>query len=67
MKKEKWVISPLGDARLPGENSQIFVASNTDEAAIDSMFKKVTDPGCSKMSGCKAPEILSREAYFMVR
>ena len=23
--------------------------------------------GCSKMSGCKAPEILSREAYFLVR
>jgi len=24
-------------------------------------------PGCSKTSGCKAPEILSREAYLLVR
>jgi hypothetical protein len=26
--------------------------------------EKVSSAGCSKMPGCKAPEILSREAYF---
>jgi hypothetical protein len=29
--------------------------------------EKVHFPGCSKMAGCKAPEIPSREAYFWVR
>jgi hypothetical protein len=30
-------------------------------------FIKVSFAGCSKMSRCKAPEILSREAYSLVR
>jgi hypothetical protein len=29
--------------------------------------EKVFFAGCSKMARCKAPEILSREAYFWVR
>jgi hypothetical protein len=51
----------------------------TDLKSVPSVFlKKGTSPvyehvekasfsGCSKMPRCKAPEILSREAYFMVR
>ncbi len=31
------------------------------------LLKKSLFAGCSKMLRCKAPEILSREAYFMVR
>jgi len=29
--------------------------------------EKVSFTGCSKTARCKAPEILSREAYFWVR
>jgi hypothetical protein len=31
------------------------------------LLKKSLSGGCSKMSGCKASEILSREAYLTVR
>ena len=31
------------------------------------LLKKSLFAGCSKMSRCKAPEIMSREAYFLVR
>jgi hypothetical protein len=31
------------------------------------LLKKALSAGCSKMSGCKASEILSHEAYWAVR
>jgi len=34
---------------------------------FNSLLKKSLFEGCSKMPRCKAPEILSREAYFEVR
>jgi hypothetical protein len=37
------------------------------EAILQQHIEKVSFTGCSKMPGCKAPEIMSREAYFMVR
>ncbi len=37
------------------------------EKQVRFIFEKSTHAGCSKMPGCKAPEILSRESYPFVR
>jgi hypothetical protein len=36
-------------------------------AGLQQHVEKVSFAGCSKMARCKAPEILSCEAYFLVR
>jgi len=50
-------------SQLFGKGHDMLVFLRRLQEAVE----KVADPGCSKMSGCKAPEILSREAYLFVR
>ena len=52
-------VRQFGPCRIRG----CLLAFNLPWEAVE----KAADPGCSKMSGCKAPEILSREAYLFVR
>jgi hypothetical protein len=40
------------------------IAAYASPGSLNSLLKKSLFEGCSKMPRCKAPEILSREAYF---
>jgi hypothetical protein len=46
---------------------RITSSSGSGKYFLYQHVEEVSIAGCSKMPGCKAPEILSREAYFLVR
>jgi len=43
------------------------VKDDGNYSGVEEPIEKGSFAGCSKMPRCKAPEILSREAYFLVR
>ena len=67
MSKSRELCDFLEDAISAMEKAERFVAEMSFEKIFVSLVEKSFGAGCSKMPGCKAPEILRSEAYLNVR